>query len=128
METRSSHRTKFKMTVHCKIADIPGQQVALAGGNRFEVDAFDISKTGLGVFSNVYLPKGVIVELDLKSGAFKLHKEMKLEGEVMYCRSIGANKYKCGFHFKGVNNIHKRAILRFLSMYERRKSPRYPIG
>jgi len=128
MDTRFSRRTDLTLKVVLKIAKDTGQQVDLVDGNSFEVDIFDVSSTGLGLISKHFLPKGLIVDLDMDGKLFGLSEVMSLKAEICYCNFVQTSLYKCGIRFVDIPEKYTTALANFVSANERRRDPRVKLS
>ena len=100
MDTRFSSRLKSTFKIILNISDIEHQSISLKDGNQLQVDVFNISKLGLGVYLPLYLSKGTKLEVTFESKEKNDPNIIKLECEVRYCNSIDRYKYKCGLKFQ----------------------------
>jgi len=127
MDTRFTHRVNVDLKVILKIEKDAEQQVDLVDGNLFEVGIFDVSATGIGVISKHFLPKGLIVDLEMDGKLFGLNEAIKLKGEVRYCNFVQTALYKCGIKFIDTPESYTNAIANFVSANDRRKDPRVQL-
>ena len=102
--------------------------VHLANGDNFEARAFDISVSEVGLASKHFLPKGLTVEMELEGAPFNLQQNIKVKGEIAYCKSAGVHSYKCGIRFLDLGDSDKEAIVRFITKHNRRKDDRMSLG
>lgn len=114
----------LSLKVASKIDDESMQQFSLAGGKDLDVSAVDISIFGIGLLSKHFFPQGLIIELQIEGGPFGLRKDIKVKGEIRYCRYIKQASYKCGVKFLKISPRDQKAIGKFVSQYERREAPR----
>ncbi|MDP3804350.1 MAG: PilZ domain-containing protein [Candidatus Omnitrophota bacterium] len=124
MQTRSGPRVKLLLTIVSEIDKQAEQNIRFASGNVFEVNVFDISIVGAGIFTKNFLPKGCIINMKIDGAPFGLKKEMEIKGEVRYCKYIKLHQYKCGIKFLDLAEEHQETIKKFISAYERRKDTR----
>jgi len=130
METRLKRRYKVTLKLICRIEETNHQHVRLACGDQFEGIAYDISEGGVGFFIKYYLPKGLIIKMEIGGKPFGLEKDMKTECEVCYCISLykditASMRYKCGVKFINISEADRKRIARFISTHENRKTPRF---
>lgn len=129
METRTMPRVDIDLTIACEIDKEMAKEMTLTGGNKFEVKAVDISEIGIGVSSEYFLPKGVIVDLNIAGTSFGLNENIRPKGEVRYCKFVKASKYKykCGIKFLDLPEKQRKIIAQFIAKYERRQSHRMSL-
>lgn len=127
METRRAPRININLKIKSKIPEKYRQKFALTTGASFEVDAVDISMLGIGIFSKYFLPKGLILELEINGEPFELKEEMILTAEVRHCAFIKGQGYRCGVQFLDLSEKYKKVIAEFIATYERRREPRFKL-
>ena len=132
METRIKKRFHIKMNISCKIQEDSSQIINLTNGNKFTADAFDISMLGLGFFTKNFLPKDLLIEMEI-GGLADHKKKLNLKGKVCYCRNApreakSPNKYKCGIEFLDLSKEDSTQIEQFIARYEQRKAPRLNVN
>ncbi|MDP6685664.1 MAG: PilZ domain-containing protein [Candidatus Omnitrophota bacterium] len=103
------------------------QSFSLAKGNSLKVDMFDISVLGVGIRTKYFLPKGLIVHLEINGVLFGLAKPMKVKGEIRHCEQIDTYIYKCGVKFLNISKGHKDSISQLIATHERRTVPRLKL-
>lgn len=128
METRKAPRIDINFKVLSKPVQELKQKFALVSGNKFEVKAVDISEIGIGLVSEYFLPKGLILELEIDGAPFDLKEVMKIKGEIRYCRYERTVGYRCGVQFLDLSEVYRKAIAEFISTFERRKEPRVKLA
>jgi c-di-GMP-binding flagellar brake protein YcgR len=128
MDTRSAPRVAVKLRVISTIDKSMKDSVSLAGGNRFEARAYDISVGGIGLLTKYFLPKGLLLELEIEGIPFGLKERITAKGEVTYCKNIQVHKYRCGIRFTEMADQYTKAIAQFVSSYERRSAPRVSLS
>lgn len=128
METRLAQRVKLSLEAVLKIAEEPKQKFALSQGNCFVVNILDISKMGIGLLSKYFMPKGLIVELQLNGDPFGLKETVKVDAEIRWCNYIKPSEYRCGVKFLNILAKYENAIAQFVSANERRKEPRLKLS
>lgn len=121
VEIRGTPRIKMSLKVISKIYKDLDQKFALAKGSSFKGDTFNISVLGMGISLKYFLPKGLVVELEIQGESFGLTGTMKLWGEVRYCKYMykQGKLYKCGIKFLGIPKEYEQAIVKFSSTYEK---------
>ncbi len=128
MDTRFTHRVNLSLKIFLEIEDDAEQQIALVGGNKLEVEVFDISISGIGLGVKHFIPKGLIVSMEIDGTPFDLDKAMRVKGEICYCNYVQASLYKCGIRFVDMPEQYVTAIADFVSKYERRGYPRVDLA
>jgi len=124
MDTRQTKRVDVNLTVMSEVELKGEQQLTLASGNCFKATAYDISKRGIGLHVNTFLPKGLLLKLQLPGKIFDLEKDMKIEGEIAHCRFIRQHEYRCGIKFLKISDEAKSALDKFISTHDKRKDKR----
>ena len=127
METRSDKRDKISLKVNCQICEESGQSLKLACGNKFETNAVDISRSGIGLISKYLLPKGAILELEIDGKLFDLNEAMKIKSEIVHYKFIKDIGYQCGLRFIEISDTYQKAIEKFIAKNERRQSQRLDL-
>jgi len=126
METRFVPRITVQLKLLVALDEKPEQNIKLVNGQCFEAEAADISEGGLClVIKKYYLPRGTSIELTIDGKPFELKKEIKLKGEISYCRNYKSKWYKCGIKIVGISEEHARAIKAFIARYDKRENPRF---
>ena len=128
METRLGPRVKIDIKIISKFDTDLKQQVSLVGGNCFEGHGCNISTIGIGTFTKHFLPKGLILQMEIEGTPFGLTKPMKIKGEIRHCEYITKAKYKCGIKFLNLPKEYREAIKNLISAYEKRKKTRLNLS
>ena len=128
MQTRQGSRVVVSLRVISTIDESMKDVISLANGNRFEARAYDISIGGIGLLMKYFLPKGLLLEMEIEGAPFGLQERIIAKGEVSHTKSVGAHKYKCGVKFTDMADKYIKAISQFVSDYERRKNPRINLS
>lgn len=128
METRLTRRLDLSLKVTLSVDEEFKNKFVLADGNSFEATALDISVSGLGIISKYYIPKGLIIVLEIPGNMFELKENVKTKAEIRYCKFIKSCEYRCGIKFLDMNEKYKNAIAKFISLYEKRKEPRLKLS
>ncbi len=133
METRLKKRINIKMNISCSIQNDASQIINLANGNKFEADAFDISALGIGFFAKCFLPRDLLIEMDVSGLTEDKNKQMKLKGKVCYCKNAPhetktPNKFKCGVEFLDLSKEDAKLLEQFIAKNEQRKTPRLNVN
>jgi c-di-GMP-binding flagellar brake protein YcgR len=121
METRLGARVNIALAVSSKIDKSAEQNITLAKGNRFTATTCDISTVGIGMRTNFFLPKGLVINMDLEGAPFGLREAIKVKGEVRYCNYVKARNYKCGIKFVNLSSRYRQAIAKFVSLHQAKK-------
>jgi c-di-GMP-binding flagellar brake protein YcgR len=128
IETRSAIRVDIKLKVICRIHEDFCQKFGLSCGDSFKLIAVDISVAGIGVISKFFLPKGLILELEIEGIPPDLEKIMKIKGEIRYCMNKKNLGYSCGIKFLDLLDEYKNSITEFIATYEQRKFSRLKLS
>ena len=128
METRSAKRVSVNLKIASRIDNQGDQKFSISQGDIFEVEVVDISVSGIGVFSKYFLPKGLIIDIDIDGKVFGSDKVMKMKGELRYCRSVKISRYRCGIRFVDPPAEYIKIIAEFISKNERRQDPRVKLA
>lgn len=128
MDTRQGPRVEVSLRVISTIDKSMKDAVSLANGNRFEARAYDISIGGIGLLTKYFLPKGLLLELEIEGGPFGLQERIIAKGEVTHCKNIQVHKYKCGIKFTDMSDKYIKVISQFIAGYEKRQSPRIKLS
>jgi PilZ domain-containing protein len=127
MDTRFTNRVNLDLKVFVTIEDDEEQQVALVGGNKIEADVFDISVSGICLGIKHFIPKRLMVSVEIDGTPFGLDDVVKVKGEICYCNYMQSSLYKCGIRFIDMPEILLKAISNLVSMNERRRDPRIEL-
>ena len=128
MDTRFTSRVNLDLKIILKIEDDDKQKIALVGGNKLEAGVFDISISGIGLGIKHFIPKGLIVSMEIDGAPFGLDEVVNVKGEICYCNYEQAALYKCGIRFVDIPEKYLSAIANFVSTHERRNDPRVELA
>lgn len=128
MDTRQGPRVAVSLRVISTIDKSMKDSVSLANGNRFEARAYDISVGGIGLLTKYFLPKGLLLEMEIEGAPFGLQEIITAKGEVAHCKNVQVHKYKCGINFTEMADKYVKAIVQFISNYEKRRDPRVNLS
>ena len=78
--------------------------------------------------SKYFLPRGLIIELDIDGKPFGLDRNIKTKGEVRYCRIMKSFENRCGVKFLGLPEADRKSIAEFVATFERREFPRVKLA
>ena len=126
METRSEPRVNITLKIVSEIDKDSKQSVTLAKGNRFEATIFDLTTMGAGIMVKYLLPKGLIIDLEIRGVHFGLKEIMRVKAEVRYCAYIKPHTYKCGVKFLDIPAGYQNTIAKFVSAHKDTKTPPRP--
>lgn len=116
-ETRRVDRIAVKIPVTIRVNPSLEKDFKL-GQKELHLSTLNMSATGMGILSNVYVPEGVIldVEFDTQSlvGKDKENKKIKLTGEVVSVRMQGG-QYRLGILIKEIDPDSKSIILKLIN-------------
>lgn len=128
METRSASRIGVKLKAVCRVHKNFCQKFGLTCSDVFKLTVVDISEAGIGVISEYFLPKGLILELEIERIFFSSEKIMEIKGEVRYCIYKKNSGYKCGIKFLDIADEYRKDIAKLVATYEQRKFPRVKLA
>ncbi len=123
METRRAKRLKTSFSVKLKLDLSSGQHFQVKDGS-VEAGALDISTLGVGLMSKCFIPKGIVVDLELKIN----NKTIETRGEIRSAVSGGKGLTRLGIQFVGLDNSQKEIIDNFIKENERRSQPRLNLS
>ncbi|MBM3252388.1 MAG: hypothetical protein FJZ11_06410 [Candidatus Omnitrophica bacterium] len=89
-----------------------------------EVDTLDISVLGVGLLSKYFIPKGVIVNLQLKIN----DKIIDAKGEIRSAVSWGKGLSRLGIKLIDLGESEQKIIEKFIKENERRTEPRLELS
>jgi len=121
METRLASRVNISINVNSRIDAKKDQQVILAEGNRFSAVACNISVLGIAIRVKYFLPKGLVLDLEIDGIYFGLEGPMKIKAEVRHCDYVKYRTYECGLKFLDITAQYKKAIENFVSARGKKK-------
>lgn len=116
-ETRRIERVAVKIPVRVKIDPSMEKDFTLSQ-RELDMTVVDMSPTGLGVTSSVYIPDGIVLIADMDAQMIrpergKENNRIRLTGEVVSSRMIGG-QYRLGILVKEIGDEDKSAILKFI--------------
>jgi c-di-GMP-binding flagellar brake protein YcgR len=127
-ETRKSPRSKIDLKVQCEIPEGDKQTFSLVSDNGCEMIATDIGGSGMGLVSEYFFPRGLIIQLKIEGKEFGLKENMVIKAKVCHSRHQGIQSYVCGVEFIDLSPQYKQAIAEFMAQHERRKFPRIQLA
>ncbi len=129
--TRKETRVSLTIQIRVQINPAMRETIHLAK-EKIEAQVVNLSVHGIGIVSRVFLPKGLVLDVELPRAPFaKTQKtaaegSMQITGQVAYAKSE-KNLCRMGIHFTSIEKKDLRFIERFLSSLERRVAPRLPL-
>jgi len=116
-ETRRVQRIGVKIALKMKVHSSMEDDFTLAEKEQSS-STVDMSATGMGIMSGVYVPDGVLLEIELDAHSIYPDKgqagnTIKLTGEVVSSRMLGG-LYRLGILVKEISEADKKAILKFI--------------
>lgn len=116
-ETRRVERVAVKISVVSKVDPAMEKEFTLSQ-KELQATIIDMSATGLGILSSVYIPDGIILDMEMDAQSIRPEKgkennKIKLTGEVVSSRMQGG-QYRLGILVKNINEEDKAAILKFI--------------
>lgn len=88
-----------------------------------EAKALDISVSGIGMLSQILLPQGVILDLQLKIG----QRIVKTKGEICSANRVGKDLARLGIKFVGLSKPSSKLIQDFIKKHEKRQPARLKL-
>jgi len=128
METRRATRSRVVLKVSLRLDQQAQQKFCLSKSCIFEVEIVDISIGGVGVFSKYFLPKGLIIEVEIEGESFGFNEPMRIKSEIRYCNYVKASRYRCGIKFIDISDKYQKSIADFIIAHEKRTAPRYKLA
>lgn len=116
-ETRRVERIAVKIPVTIRIDPSMKKDFTLAQ-KELNVSTADMSTTGMSIISSVYIPDGLVLNIELDASSIypekgKENNKIKLVGEVVSSRMTGG-RYRLGILIKEMNEEDKSAIVKFI--------------
>lgn len=127
METRKHPRINVNLKVISRLDESVFQKFSLTQGKSFEARVVDISILGVGIVSRFFLPRGLILLLEIEGGFLGLKEPIKVKGEVRYCVYMKSFLYRCGLKFIELDTSVEKKLREFIRKNERRKEPRLKL-
>lgn len=118
IESRGGIRVPFEAGCVLEIDKAMQEGVRLLSGPQ-KATVFDISVIGVGVYSPIFFPKGVILEIKVDSPQLKSDVPIKIKGEVRYCKPEGKGKYRLGVKFIDVEERVLSKIREYVAKNEK---------
>ena len=128
MRSRLSPRVKTKLKIASRISDEFKDNFGFTHSDSFSIDVIDISILGMGVYVDHFLPKGLIVLLDIKGKPFGLKKDMSIKVEIKHCEYLKPFAYKCGIQFIDIPSTQIKSINKFIKKYDNREHQRLTLS
>ena len=119
METRRTRRLPISSTSKLKIDTSLNQHFNISKKD-IKVQLVDISTEGMGILSEYFIPKGIIIELEFKISG----KLISAKGEVRVAISGGKGLTRLGIKFINLDKTQGQIINKFVKEYERRAHTR----
>jgi len=128
METRGAKRVNVSLKIASHIDNQGDQRFTISQGDIFEVEVVDISVSGIGINSKYFLPKGLVIDIEIDGKTFDSNTVMRMKGELRYCRSVKVSRYRCGIKFIDPPVEYVKLIRDFITVNERRQEPRVKLS
>lgn len=114
-ETRRTGRVAVKIPVKVRVNPSSEKDFRIAQRELY-LSAIEVSVTGMGILSNVYVPEGVILDIEFDTKSLfekeKENRQVKITGEVVSSRMYGG-QYRLGILFKEISPDDKSTIRKF---------------
>ena len=117
IECRAGIRVRIDATIMVEIDTCMKDKVRIIREPQKAV-IVDMSVVGLGVISQIFLPKGAILVIQLDATLFNLDKPARVIGEVRYCRPSKSKNYRVGVKFL---DVEKNLLARIKDYVEQHK-------
>ena len=129
-ETRGSDRIPTAVTVLYEVHESMKNSFPFAT-KKLTSTLTDISSNGCAIMANVFIPKNVLLNLDIEGATFypdEPTRVIQVTGRVCNSRNISKDTYRLGIFFEKVLKEDKDAIKRFVEGFERRTEKRISFG
>ncbi len=128
-ETRGSERISAAIQVTYEVHESMKGSVPFSD-KKHSADIVDISATGCSIRSNVFVPKNILLNMEIDGTQFYEggKKIINATGKICNCRNISKDSYRLGISFEKISAEDKQAIKRFVDSRDRRKEKRLPLG
>ena len=135
-DTRRDTRAPITVQVKVRVNPAMRETVQLAK-EAVEAQMVDISLLGFGMTCSIYLPKGVLIDIQLPrtalatptpppEGASPAEGIMPITGQIMYTRPQD-KLCRMGIVITQLSEPDKKLVEHFVSQNERRRAPRAPL-
>ena len=136
-ETRRGTRQPITVQIQIRVNPAMKGTVHLSK-DLVEAQLVDISALGVGMTSSVFLPKGILVDIELPRSALAVPEKpppaaagpaegsMSITGQIVYARPEG-NGCRMGLSITQVAEPDRLLIEHFVTASERRRAPRTPL-
>lgn len=125
-ETRSSERIPTAVKITYDVHESMRGSFPFSA-QKLTSNVVDISATGCAMLTNVYIPKNVLLNLEIEGALFfpdDPQRIIKATGRVCNSRNISKDAYRLGVFFEQITKEDKDAIKHFVDGYDRRKEKR----
>lgn len=129
-ETRGSERVPTAIQVTYQVHESMKSSLPFEQG-RTTSHIMDLSATGCAILSNGFLPKNVLLDMEIDGAGFFPGQDpssIKIVGRVCNCRNISKDTYRVGVNFEKIAPRDAKAIKDFIDKNDRRKEKRLQLG
>ncbi len=129
-ETRSSERIPTTVNVQYEVHESMKNSFPFAA-RKLTSTLTDISATGCSITTNVFIPKNVLLNLEIDGAIFYPEdpkRVIQATGRVCNSRNISKDTYRLGIFFEKILKEEKDAIKHFVDGFDRRKEKRVSFG
>jgi|SRR3989338_1614995 len=129
-ETRGNERIPTAVNVQYEVHESMKSSFPFAT-QKLSSTLTDISASGCAIMTNVFIPKNVLLNLEIEGGTFypdDPKKVIQVTGRVCNSRNISKDTYRLGVFFEKIAKEDKDAINHFVDGFERRKEKRISFG
>jgi c-di-GMP-binding flagellar brake protein YcgR len=122
MDTRQAPRHKITLAAKIRVNEVSAKQLTLRK-DVIDVQVIDLSVLGIGMVSQSFIPKGMIIDIELLVNSNMLN----LKGEVRSAISAGKGLTRLGVQFIELKDKDSQVLKDFIHTYERRAEPRLNV-
>lgn len=129
-ETRGSERVPTAVKVSYEIHESMKSSFPFSA-KKLESSVTDVSAAGCALMSNVYIPKNVVLNLEIDGSVFfpdEPGRVIKVVARVCNSRNISKDTYRLGIFFEKIEKVDKDAIRHFVEGFDRRRDKRITFG
>ena len=134
-ETRRDSRKPLQVEIRVQINPKMQETIHLAKES-IPAELFDVSSHGMGMVSKIFLPPGVLVDLQIPKTPFLPQQEgieekpsrevIRVTGLVVYSKQRGT-LCRMGISFTQIQEADRKVLEEFIQSTNRRRSPRSPL-
>lgn len=129
-DTRGEERTSVVIHAQYEMHESMKEMVPY-GSQKYTSTLMDISPSGCALVAQIFVPKNVLVVVEIDGKPFypgHAEKVIRAVGRVVNCRNLSRDSYRLSLLFTEIQGGDKEAIRLFVAENERRKEPRINLG